>query len=83
MTEILKDIRYTAAIAKCKGTYAHISDIADDFPIRSTVNYWKEAKYPRSFQPVARTGDRPVAGGSPEHLQPDRDTTKNGVYSGR
>lgn len=37
----LSSIRYTAAVAKVRGTYPYISDIADDVPVRSEVDYWK------------------------------------------
>lgn len=45
------DIRYTAAIAKCRGTYEHISDIADDVPIRTKVDYWREAPFSKPYHP--------------------------------
>lgn len=48
----LADIRYTAAVAKCRGTYKYISDIADDVPVVTDVDYWRAMPMPRVFKPL-------------------------------
>lgn len=52
MAEVMDGIRYTAAVAKCRGNYKHISDIADDVPIYSMVDYWNDARYAKPFHPT-------------------------------
>ena len=47
----MRCIRYTAAVAKVRGTYPHISDIVDDVPVASQVNYWNAQNYATPYHP--------------------------------
>lgn len=51
MSDDWGNIRYTAAVAKVRGTYPHISDIADDVPIKTDVDYWKEKPFAKPYHP--------------------------------
>lgn len=47
-----RPFRYTAAVAKVRGTYPYISDIVDDVPVVSKMDYWDRRDYATPYHPA-------------------------------